>query len=342
MHFGKYIFEKTFIIAEIGDNHNGSVLLAKKLIAAAKEAGADAVKLQTWITEEVFAWNAPKAAYQESGSIREETLFEMNKKLELSLEDHRILKDYADELGIMFFSKAGSLTAVDMLRELDIPAIKIGSGDLTYHPLLVKLGRTNKPLILSTGMATIAEVEEAIDIIRSVSRAELYLLHCTSNYPAQSQDANLRAMETLKTAFHLPVGYSDHTIGIEVAIAAVAMGACMIEKHFTLDKRMDGPDHKASLEPSEFYAMVKAIRNVEGALGDGIKKPVASELEIRDKMRKSIVAVMDIPAGTLFDERNITCKRPGTGLPSRVMPLFWGRKAKRSLVKDQMLSWEDA
>lgn len=341
MRFGKYAFDKTMVIAEIGDNHNGSVSTAKKLIAAAKESGADAVKLQTWVTEEVFTRHAPKAAYQESGSKREETLFEINKKLELSLETHRCLKSYADEIGIMLFSKAGSPTAVDMLIELDIPVIKIGSADLTYYPLLIKLGLTNKPLILSTGMATIGEVEESIDTIRSVSRAKLYLLHCTSNYPARAEDANLRAMETLRTAFHLPIGYSDHTAGIEVAAAAVALGACIIEKHLTLDKNMEGPDHRASLEPLEFHDMVKAIRNVERALGDGIKKPAASEQEIREKMRKSIVAAEDIPIGAFLDERNLTCKRPGNGVPSRLMPLFLGRKVRRSLVKDELLSLED-
>jgi len=341
MQFGKYNFERTFIIAEIGDNHNGSASLAKELIVAAKDAGADAVKFQTWITEEVFTRHAPKAEYQKKESNSEESLFEMNKKLELSFEDHKTLQNYANELDILFFSKAGSLTAVDMLFELNVPVIKIGSADLTYLPLLKKVAEKKIPIILSTGMGTLGEVEDAISIIYSISDADLYLMHCTSNYPAKVEDVNLKAIETLKTAFGLKVGYSDHTIGIEAAIVAVALGACMIEKHFTLDKNMEGPDHKASLEPSEFRNMVQAIRNIEKALGDGVKRPVVSEKEIMEKMRKSIVASKDIPPETVLGENNLTCKRPGTGIPSKYLPIFFGRKALSFIAKDEFLKWED-
>ena len=341
MRFGKYKFEKTFIIAEIGDNHNGDVSLAKDLIAAAKESGADAVKFQTWITEEVFTRHAPKAEYQKEKGNEGESLFEMNKKLELSFKEHKILQRYANGLDILFFSKAGSLTAVDMLCELNVPVIKIGSADLTYLHLLEKIAEKNIPIILSTGMSTLGEVEESVNTIRAISDADLYLMHCTSNYPAKVEDVNLNAIKTLKTAFNLPVGYSDHTIGIEVSVAAVVLGACMIEKHFTLNKNMNGPDQKASLEPSEFKNMVQAIRNIEKSLGDGIKNPAARENEIMKKSRKSIVASLDIPAGTVFGKNNLTCKRPGTGIPPKYLPLFLGRKAPNFIAQDAFLKWKD-
>ena len=253
--------EPCFIIAEAGVNHNGSVELAKKLIDAAKDAGADAVKFQTFKAESVVVKDAQKAEYQKE-TTGEGSQYEMIKKLELTEEDFRELADYAKEKDIMFLSSPFDKESVDLLNELDVPAFKVGSGEITNLPLLRYIAKKEKPIILSTGMSTLGEIEEALDVIRSEGVEDIILLHCVSNYPARIEDVNLRALGTLKQAFKLPVGFSDHTLGITAPIAAVALGACVIEKHFTLDRNLPGPDHKASLEPEELKEMAKAIREV--------------------------------------------------------------------------------
>jgi len=253
--------EPCFIIAEAGVNHNGSIELAKKLIDAAKDAGADAVKFQTFKTENVVVKDAQKAEYQKE-TTGEGSQYEMIKKLELTEEDFRELADYAKEKDIMFLSSPFDKESVDLLNELDVPAFKVGSGEITNLPLLRYIAKKEKPIILSTGMSTLGEIEEALDVIRSEGVEDIILLHCVSNYPARIEDVNLRALGTLKQAFKLPVGFSDHTLGITAPIAAVALGACVIEKHFTLDRNLPGPDHKASLEPEELKEMAKAIREV--------------------------------------------------------------------------------
>ena len=278
--------EPCFIIAEAGVNHNGSVELAKKLIDAAKDAGADAVKFQTFKAENVVVKDAQKAEYQKE-TTGEGSQYEMIKKLELTEEDFRELADYAKEKDIMFLSSPFDKDSIDLLNELDVPAFKVGSGEITNFPLLRYIAKKGKPIILSTGMSTLGEIEEALDVIRSEGVEDIALLHCVSNYPARIEDVNLRAMGTLKQAFKLPVGFSDHTLGITAPIAAVALGACVIEKHFTLDRNLPGPDHKASLEADELKEMVKAIREVEKVLGNGIKRPTKEEEEIK-KLRGEV------------------------------------------------------
>jgi len=289
--------EPCFIIAEAGVNHNGSVELAKKLIDAAKDAGADAVKFQTFKAESVVVKDAQKAEYQKE-TTGEGSQYVMIKKLELAEEDFRELADYAEKKDIMFLSSPFDKDSVDLLHELDVPAFKVGSGEITNLPLLRYIAKKGKPIILSTGMSTLGEIEEALDVIRSEGVEDIILLHCVSNYPARIEDVNLRAMGTLKQAFKLPVGFSDHTLGITAPIAAVALGACVIEKHFTLDRNLPGPDHRASLEPDELKEMVKAIREVEKALGNGIKKPTKEEEKIKKVAGRSIVAKVDISKGT--------------------------------------------
>ena len=329
--------EPCFIIAEAGVNHNGSVELAKKLIDAAKDAGADAVKFQTFKTESVVVKDAQKAEYQKE-TTGEGSQYEMIKKLELTEEDFRELADYAKEKDIMFLSSPFDKESVDLLYELDVPASKVASGEITNLPLLRYIAKKEKPIILSTGMSTLGEIEEALDVIRSEGVEDIILLHCVSNYPARIEDVNLRAMGTLKQAFKLPVGFSDHTLGITAPIAAVALGACVIEKHFTLDRNLPGPDHKASLEPDELKEMVKAIREVEKALGDGIKRPTKEEEEIKKVARRSIVAKVDIPEGAIVTEDMLDVKRPGTGIEPRYIDMIIGKKAKEDIKKDEIIS----
>ncbi len=271
--------KKIFIIAEAGVNHNGDINLAKKLIDVAKEAGADAVKFQTFKSEKVISKFAQKAEYQKETTGESDTQLDMVKKLELPYKDFKELKKYCDEVEINFMSTPFDLDSIEFLNELNIDVFKIPSGEITNLPYLIKIAQTNKPIIMSTGMSTLDEIEAAINILRQNGSGEITLLHCTTEYPAPYKDVNLRAMKTLRERFKVNVGYSDHTKGIEIPIAAVAMGAAVIEKHFTLDRNMEGPDHKASLEPDELKAMVQAIRNVESALGDGIKRPTESEIK---------------------------------------------------------------
>ena len=327
-----------FIIAEAGVNHNGSLELAKKLIDAAKDARADAVKFQTFKAENVVIKNARKAEYQKIA--KEESQYEMLKKLELTEEDFRELADYAKKKNILFLSSPFDKESVDLLYELDMPAFKVASGEITNFPLLRYIAKKAKPIILSTGMSTLGEVEEALNVIRSEGAEDVILLHCVSNYPARMEDVNLRAMETLKQAFKIPVGFSDHTLGITASIAAVALGACVIEKHFTLDRNLPGPDHKASLEPDELKEMVKAIRDVENVLGGGIKRPTTNEEEIKKIARRSVIAKIDISEGTVITEDMLDVKRPGTGIEPKYFDLIIGMRAKKDIKKSDIVTWK--
>ena len=335
--------DKVFIIAEAGVNHNGDINLAYKLADIAKEAEVDAIKFQTFKTEKVISKFADMASYQKKNLNTSESQYEMAKKLELSYKEFKKLKKYCDEIKIMFLSTPDEEDSLNFLvDELNMPFIKIGSGEVTNLPYLRKIAAKNKPIIMSTGMANLGEVEEAINTIRSGnSKAQISLLHCTTNYPTPYEEVNLKAMQTLAAAFKLPVGYSDHTLGIEVPVAAVAMGAKIIEKHFTLDKNLPGPDHKASLEPDELKEMVKAIRNIEMALGDGIKKPNKSEIEIIKIVRRSLIATRDIRAGEIIKESDITIKRPGTGILPKFKEIVIGMKLVNDIRQDEPFRWEN-
>lgn len=314
---------KTLIIAEAGVNHNGSLEIAKKLICEAKLAGADIIKFQSFKADRLVTQYADKADYQKkvTGSI--ESQYEMLRKLELSMDDHKLLINECLQQDIEFHSTAFDIESFNMLIELGIKKVKIPSGELTNLPLIRYMARLGMPVLLSTGMANLGEVEAALEVIESAGtpRNLVTILHCTTEYPALMIDVNLRAMLSMRDALGVQVGYSDHTAGIEVPIAAVALGATVIEKHFTLDRNLPGPDHKASLEPDELKAMVNSIRNIEAALGDGIKRPRGSELTNKHVARKSLVAIRAIHVGEIFSPDNIGCKRPGTG----VSPMRWMR-----------------
>jgi N-acetylneuraminate synthase len=328
---------RTLIIAEAGVNHNGELALARKLVAAAAAAGADLVKFQTFVADRSIAASAPKARYQEDGSS--ESQHEMVRKLELSRGDHEVLIDECRERGIGFLSTAFDIGSFELLEALGLDLVKIPSGEITNLPLLRRMAYGGKPILLSTGMASLGEIDAALDVIEQAGtpRAHVTLLHCNTAYPTPADDVNLRAMLSLKAAFGVEVGYSDHTVGIEIPIAAVALGATVIEKHFTLNRGLPGPDHRASLEPAELEAMVRAIRNVERALGNGVKRPTASELENRAIARKSLVASRAIHAGERFSADNLAAKRPGTG----ISPMRWddvvGRAASRDFAPDELI-----
>lgn len=328
---------KTFIIAEAGVNHNGSMETAKKLIDAAKKAGASAVKFQTFISENLVSKIAKKAEYQEKQTGSSESQLDMIKKLELSFNDFKELKAYCDKTDIMFLSTPFDIESIDFLAGLNIPIWKIPSGEITNLPYLEHIASYKKPVILSTGMSTMEEIQAAIEVLNNGGTKDITLLHCTTEYPAILSDINLKAMETMRRKFNLPVGYSDHTEGIEVAVAACALGAAIIEKHFTLDKNMEGPDHKASLEPNELAALVSAVENVNTALGDGDKHPFKMEIKNAAVARKSIVAKADISKGEILTENNITVKRPGTG----ISPMEWhriiGTRAIRDFAEDELI-----
>jgi N,N'-diacetyllegionaminate synthase len=329
--FGKRVVgagHPAFVIAEAGVNHNGELDLAFKLIDAAAAAGADAVKFQTFIASEVITAEAAKAEYQKTTTGEQESQLEMVKRLELSFGDFRKLKMYCDDQGITFLSTPFDLKSVDFLAGLGVVALKISSGDLTNDPLLRHVAAQKRPVILSTGMSDMDEVREALAVINAAGNNDVILLQCVTNYPAAAEDINLRAMLSMQSAFDVNVGYSDHTLGIEIPLAAVALGACVIEKHFTLDKNFAGPDHRASLEPHEFKAMVEGIRKVEASLGDGRKVPAASEASNAAVARRSIVASRDISAGTVITPAEITFKRPGTGLPPRMADQVVGKTAR--------------
>jgi N,N'-diacetyllegionaminate synthase len=329
-----------FVIAEAGVNHNGDITLAKKLIDTAVEAGANAVKFQTFKAENVVTSTAEKAEYQKTTTGAMESQYEMIKKLELSEADFRDLSEYAEGAGIIFLSTPFDEESLDLLDQIGVPAFKIPSGEITNFPLLKKIAQKSKPIILSTGMATLGEVEEALNYLKKHGAEEITLLHCTTSYPAPVKSVNLCAMETLRCAFQVPVGYSDHTEGITIPIAAAAMGACVIEKHFTLDRTLPGPDHRASLEPPELAAMVKAVRDVELARGNGIKGPTEEEEAIKRIARRSIVAKKEIQTGETLTWDLLDIKRPGFGLEPKYLNVIIGRVAKKSIAKDEMITLE--
>lgn len=334
-----YPCEKCYIIAEAGVNHNGSAVLAHRLVDAAREAGADAVKFQTFRSDKLASHFARKVAYQVEQTGSGESQQEMLRKLELGEEDFLALKAHCDSGGIEFLSTPFDVESADFLEPL-VGAYKISSGDVTNLPFLEHLARKGKAVILSTGMSTLAEVAEAVEAIIRLNNQTLTLLHCTTNYPTPPGEVNLRAMLTLRNAFHTPVGYSDHTRGIEIPLAAVALGAVVIEKHFTLDRTLPGPDHSASLEPPELLRLVQGIRNVEAAMGDGIKQPTESEKALMDQVRKGIVAARDLEAGTVLQSADIATKRPAAGLAPRLAPVIIGRTLARSAARDEPLTWE--
>lgn len=331
--------EKVIVIAEAGVNHNGSYDMAKQMIFAAKEAGADYIKFQTAIPELVISQFAEKAKYQVVNTGSDESQLEMCKKIHLPLSDYRRLNALCCEVGIKFLSTPFDLVSIDTLTELQMDYMKIPSGEITNLPYLRKIARLRIPVIMSTGMCRIGEIEDALYVLTSngLSKEQITLLHCNTEYPTPFPDVNLRAMRTLADCFGVEVGYSDHTKGIEVPIAAVALGAKMIEKHFTLDKTLPGPDHVASLEPDELKSMVDAIRNIEQALGSSEKKVSESEQKNLTIARKSIVAASDINAGDIFTEKNIALKRPGNG----ISPMLWdeviGKCAIRDFKEDELI-----
>lgn len=333
------MINKTLIIAEAGVNHNGNLDLAKQLIQSAAKAGADLVKFQTFTADRQVTKTASKATYQFQTTDKKQSQHEMLRQLELTREMHKELIQHCSEHGIGFLSTGFDIESIDLLVDLGQTLFKIPSGEITNLPYLRHIGQLKKPIIVSTGMATLGDIESALNALEQAGtpREFVTLLHCTTEYPTPMVEVNLRAMQTLRHAFGVKVGYSDHTPGIEVATAAVAMGATVIEKHFTMDRRMPGPDHLASLEPHELEAMVRAIRNIEIALGDGIKALTASEYRNVSVMRKSLVASRSIKAGELFSGENMTAKRPGTG----ISPMRWdevlGRTAIRDFAVDELL-----
>lgn len=354
----------TFIIAEAGVNHNGDLNLAKQLIDVAADAGADAVKFQTFRAEHLVSRNAPKAEYQTRTTDQAESQFEMIRKLELTEADHEVLIAHTQARGIAFLSTPFDVPSLHLLtKRFGLPTIKIPSGEITNAPFLLAIARCSQKVIISTGMSTLGDVEAALGVLafgftapitttpkcgdfeqafasgsgQHALRDRVTLLHCTTEYPAPFDEVNLRAMDTMAAAFGLPVGYSDHTPGIHISLAAVARGAQMIEKHFTLDRNLPGPDHKASLEPDELGQMVTASRDVEQAIGDGIKCPTASEWKNRDVARRSLVAAKAITVGEVFTEENLTCKRPGTGARPFAYWQTLGQTARRSYNADEAL-----
>jgi N,N'-diacetyllegionaminate synthase len=329
----------TLVIAEAGVNHNGDSVVAKRLVDAAVMAGADLVKFQTFTAAGLATRSAGKAEYQRRGDDDAESQLEMLRRLELSRAMHEELIAHCRMRNIGFLSTAFDLDSIDMLVELGLQRFKVPSGELTNLPYLRHIGRLRRPLIVSTGMATLAEVAAAIAVLEEAGteRAQIVALHCTTEYPTPMRDVNLRAMLTMREALGVHIGYSDHTRGIEVAVAAVALGACVIEKHLTLDRHMPGPDHQSSLEPAELQAMVTAIRNIECALGDGIKQPSECERDNRLIVRKSIVAAQPIAQGERFTKDNLTVKRPGTGLSPMRLDEVLGRVAGRSFAVDELI-----
>lgn len=324
-----------YIIAEAGVNHNGSLDLALQLCDAAKEAGVDAIKFQTWKTELIISKNTEMADYQKKNLGNDDSQYDMLKKLELSYDNFRLIKDYCDNIGLQFLSTADETESLDFLCELGMPFIKLGSGEITNIPYLRYCAKKNMPLIISTGMCNLSDVATAFDVLTEAGATDITLLHCTTNYPCPMDEVNLRAMQTMKEAFKCKVGYSDHTMGVEIPIAAVAMGAEIIEKHFTLDRNMEGPDHKASLEPNELKYMVDCIRNIEVALGDGIKRPNASEKSISKVILKSIVAKRPISQGEVITEDMLTVKRTSCGIQAKYWDMVVGTTAVKNYTIDE-------
>ena len=328
---------KILIIAEAGVNHNGDISIAKKMVDVAKKAGVDYIKFQTFVPEKLVSRYAEKAEYQKKTTDAAESQLDMLRKLSLSENEFVSLKGYCEEVGIGFISTPFDLESIDFLEKLNMDFWKIPSGEITNLPYLEKIAKTGRKVILSTGMSDIQEIKDAVKVLEDNGTTEIVLLHCNTQYPTPYEDVNLSAMRTIVEATGKEVGYSDHTQGIEVPIAAVAMGATVIEKHFTLDKTMDGPDHKASLEPDELTQMVSAIRHIEKAVGTGKKEPTASEIGNKAIARKSIVAACKISKGEVFSESNITTKRPGNG----ISPMKWhevlGKIAPRNFDEDELI-----
>jgi N-acetylneuraminate synthase len=331
--------KKCFVIAEAGVNHNGDITLAHKLIEVAASAGADAVKFQSFITEELITPNAPKAEYQVQTTKEPGSQYKMLKGLELSAYQQAELKEHCEELGILYLCTPYDNQSVDILDEINIVAFKIASTDTTNLPFLQYVASKNRPVILSTGMSTLGEVEQAVNTLQTAGLdGKIILLHCTSEYPAPLNEVNLRAILTMEQAFGCPVGYSDHTSGVGVSPWAVAFGACAVEKHFTLDRNMDGPDHRASLEPDELLTLIKTIRQVETALGNGIKRPTPSELSNKPMMQKSLVVRNGISAGEVITQDNLSCKRPGFGLSPSWFERVVGKRARIDIPDEGILT----
>ena len=329
----------TLIIAEAGVNHNGNLNLAKQLVDAAADAGADLVKFQTFSAKRLARASAPKAEYQKVTTKQSQSQFDMLRELELTHQMHDVLIEHCQKRHVGFFSTGFDIENVDYLAGLGLSRLKVPSGEITNLPYLRRVGRFGLPVILSTGMATLGEIESAIDVLEKAGapRNLITVLHCNTEYPTPISDVNLKAMSAIREAFCVSVGSSDHTVGLEVAIAAVALGATVIEKHLTLDRNLPGPDHKASLEPDEFAAMVRAIRNIEQAMGDGIKRPSPTEAKNKPIARKSLVAAKPIKAGERFTPENVTAKRPGTGMS----PMSWdeiiGKVSTRDFEQDELI-----
>lgn len=327
------------IIAEAGVNHNGKLDLALRLCDAAKDAGADVVKFQTWKTENLITRNVDQADYQKTNTGKSESQFDMLKKLELSYDDFKDIKKHCDDIGITFASTADEPESLDFLVSLGIPFIKVGSGDIGNISFLRYMGSKKLPIILSTGMSTLADVDFSINALKEGGATDITVLHCTTNYPCPYEDVNLKAMITLREAFHLPVGYSDHTIGKDVAVAAVALGATIIEKHFTLDCNMEGPDHIASTEPQAFKELVNGIRIVENCLGTGIKAPTSSEKQISKVVTKRIVAKNEINVGDFFNSSNICIKRHNIGLEAKYWDYLISKPSSKKFHPDEGISF---
>ena len=328
-----------FVVAEAGVNHNGDVGLALALVDAAAECGADAVKFQTFRTDALVSRAAPKAGYQAETTGAGESQRDMLARLELSLEDFARVQERCAKRGVVFFSAPFDEASADALERLGVPLFKVPSGEITNAPYLAHVAAKRRPMIVSTGMSTLAEVAEAVAAIRAAGDPPVALLHCVSAYPAPPAEMNLRAMDTLRERFGVPVGLSDHTLGLAVALAAVARGAAIVEKHLTLDKAMPGPDHRASLDPGEMAALVRGIRTVESALGDGDKRPTPSELDTRRVARKSLVAARALRAGERLTADAVAVKRPGTGIPPAELGRAVGRRLRRDVAADEVLEW---
>ena len=328
------------LVAEAGVNHNGSLEMALRLVDAAADAGADVVKFQTFKSEEVVTPEAPMAAYQIQNTGRTESQLEMIRKLELRDDAFCAIRDHCRERGILFLSTPFDYYSADLLHGMGVAAFKIASGEITNHPLLVHIARKAKPLIVSTGMSDLEEVANAVEVLHAAGNSQLVLLHCVSNYPASPASVNLRAMKTLEERFSVPVGYSDHTEGTAIPLAAAAMGACVLEKHFTLNRTLPGPDHRASLEPPELADLVRGVRDVQAALGDGIKRPAEEERNTAAVARRSLVAAHDLRAGTVLTEGMVVIRRPGTGLTPDHLHRILGRQLRRDVAAGSMFTLE--
>lgn len=329
-----------FIIAEAGVNHNGDIKIAKALIDAAYAAGANAVKFQSFKADKLATLKAPKAEYQKESTDANESQFDMLKRLELSEEDHYNIADHCKKKGLLFLSTPFDEESAEFLNKMGMPIFKIPSGEITNHGLLEHIAQFRKPILLSTGMSTLDEVTYAVNAIQKKGKINLTLLHCVSNYPANPEHINLRAMITMREKYELPVGYSDHSLGTEIAFAAIALGACVLEKHFTLDRNMPGPDHSASIEAGELGKLVKGVRAVEAALGDGEKNPASDELAVAKVARKSLVAKNDIPIGAILTNELIQARRPGNGIPPYMVNTIIGKRTKTFISKGTMIKME--